>query len=71
VTRAEALATAAGIVAKHVPDLPGLISLFDFADQTRVAAALRARAGGGPAVVGGGAHPPEGLWAEAARRAVE
>lgn len=42
-TRAEALATAAGVIARDVPDLPGLVSLLEHAGQMRLARALRAR----------------------------
>lgn len=69
-TRGQALAVAAAIIAKSVPDLPGLIALLKVAGQLRLAAALRAGAGGKPAGVGGAARPDAGMWAEAARRAV-
>jgi hypothetical protein len=39
-TRAEALSAAAGIIAKSVGDLGGLIDLLEVAGQTRLASAL-------------------------------
>jgi hypothetical protein len=40
-TRAQALAIAAVDIARHVPDLPALVSLLNLAEQKRLAAALR------------------------------
>jgi hypothetical protein len=62
-TRGQALAVAAAIIAKSVPDLPGLIALLKVAGQLRLAAALRAGAGGKPAGVGGAARPDAAFWA--------
>ena len=67
-TRAEALRTAAAVIARGVADLPGLALLLDEAGLGRLSAALRPRAGGKG--VGGAPRPDAGLWAEAARRMV-
>lgn len=71
-TRSEALSAAAGIIARHTPDILGLALLLDAAGQTRLAAALRARLGAGErlAVIVGEPRPDPVLWAAQAGRVV-
>ncbi len=67
-TRAQGLAVAAAIIARHVPNLPGLCLLLDTAGCGRLAKALRARVGDRTPEVGGSPHPDPAVWAEAASR---
>jgi hypothetical protein len=66
--RTQALDIAAGIIARQVPDLGGLILLLDDAGQNRLVAALRARLAQRRAEVGGTARPDPALWAAAGAR---
>jgi hypothetical protein len=61
-TRAEALATAAGIIAKSVSDLSGLILVLDCAGQRRLARALRGYVDIRPPEIGGEPRPDATMW---------
>jgi hypothetical protein len=63
-TRAQALAAAADIVAKSVPDLDALVDLLEIAGQRRLATALREVVASRPAEVRGKARPDPGIWAK-------
>jgi hypothetical protein len=66
--RRSAMLAAAGLIARSVPDLPGLIDLLEHAGgSSRLVAALRARPPA-PATVGGLARPDPAVWAELAAR---
>jgi hypothetical protein len=66
--RSAALSAAATAVARHVPDLPGLVANLEFAGgSSRLVAALRAMVGERRMPdVGGAARPNAGLWTGAA-----
>jgi hypothetical protein len=61
-TRAQALATAAGIIAHSVPDLAGLVDLLEIAGVRRLATTLRNSAVSRPAEVGGSPRPNPETW---------
>jgi hypothetical protein len=69
-TRGEALRTAAAVIARHVPDLPGLALLLADAGQGRLSAALRACGGKKRATPRERGVPDAEVWAAAARRMV-
>jgi hypothetical protein len=62
--RADALAAAADIIARNVPDLDALIDLLVIAGQKRLSAALRGIVASRPAEVGGKPRPDAGMWAK-------
>jgi hypothetical protein len=62
VTRHEALAVAADIIARSVPDLGLLLDLLEVAGQKRLVAAIMAHLGARPAEVGGTPRPDAALW---------
>jgi hypothetical protein len=61
-TRAEALAVAAGIIARAVPDIAALIEFLEVAGQKRLAARLRELDVARPAEVGGAPRPDATMW---------
>jgi hypothetical protein len=67
-TRTEALQAVAGMIARDVPDLPGLISLLESSDNKRLAAALRMRMRGKPGGIGGSPRPDPEVWRRQAER---
>jgi ParB family transcriptional regulator, chromosome partitioning protein len=62
VARPEALAVAAGIIARSVPDLAALVDLLEIAGLKRLAASLRGCVDGRPAEIGGEARPDPAVW---------
>jgi hypothetical protein len=60
-SRAQALDLAAGVIARHVPDLAHLIDLLEIAGQRRLATALRGHLAQHP-VVTGAAKPDASMW---------
>jgi hypothetical protein len=67
-TRAEALAAAAGIIAKSVPDIIALVEFLDIAGVKRLAAQLREISRARPVEVGGTPRPNVELWAKGSVR---
>jgi hypothetical protein len=63
-TRAQALAAAATVIAHCAPDLPLLIDLLETAGQARLANALRAYSRDRPVEVGGKAKPDPKVWSK-------
>jgi hypothetical protein len=61
-SRSEALATAAGVIAASVPDLAGLVELLEIAGQRRLAARLREHARARPVEVGGRPKCDPEVW---------
>jgi hypothetical protein len=61
-TRSEALTTAAGVIARHTPDLPPLVDLLQIAGLTRLAARLRGSSRARPVEIKGGARPDIEMW---------
>jgi len=68
--RSAALAAAAAAIARHVPDVGGLIANLEFAGGlARLVGALRSRLGKRRSPdIGGAARPDAAIWAAAADR---
>jgi hypothetical protein len=64
VSRGKALALAAGVIARSVPDLGFLCDLLEMAGQRRLVGAIEKRLAAREAEVGGRPRPDPGVWSK-------